>query len=386
LSGSRKIKDASGEAILRTESYAPFKDNVMPLGKGELKGIASDFDGAQLIPFEAADIFANNPTAVITLDKTSLTFGETTTNQMSAEQTYTVSATGLTGDLTISATGSFMIASTGDFGMSLTLSPSGGNVATTTIKVKFAPTQGSSGERTGEITHTATGAVKKTITLSGTEKGGLSRIAYTSFEEATSVDGVRYVDGGDPAADHDLVNNDGQPHVDHVKNGNEMGFNATYLASRGATAGLNESGNGNFVGVTTFATTVTAYTDGSKGYQMSDADGTMRVTFDEVDLTSYTTANVRLDVFVQSTGWELTPFEDFIHIYILLENGDKIDLLNTKGKDIDDDAALMAMEGKWNELKLDISGKGKVRLVVELDSDATSENIYLDKVEFFGGN
>jgi hypothetical protein len=85
----------------------------------------------------------------------------------SEEQTYTVMGSSLTEDIVITTPDDFEISTTSGsgFGQSLTLSPSGGTVAETTIYIRFdRDTDGSS---SGAITHTSSGAVPRTMAVDG---------------------------------------------------------------------------------------------------------------------------------------------------------------------------------------------------------------------------
>ncbi len=191
-------------------------------------------------------------------------------------------------------------------------------------------------------------------------------IAGTSFEEGISAQ--QYMDTGDASVDHDLVNNAGQSDVDFVSTGGEMGFDAYYRNTRG-DVGLTD---GDFVGVTNFTGTVGAFTDGVQGYEMSDADGTMGMSFDTVNFVG--SWNVSLDLYVQTTGYES---DDSIRIWITGDGG-VTDLMNTAGSDIND----LGIEGAWMNLSFDLSLYTNATLHVELESNSGSESIYLDNVQF----
>ena len=86
----------------------------------------------------------------------------------SAEQSYTVSAVNLTENLVITAPTDFQISTTSGsgFGSSVSLTQSGGNVASTTIYVRF--NRATAGTSDGNITHTSAGATQKDVAVSGT--------------------------------------------------------------------------------------------------------------------------------------------------------------------------------------------------------------------------
>ena len=203
-------------------------------------------------------------------------------------------------------------------------------------------------------------------------------IAYTSFENAFV--GDRYVDTGDASVDHDLINNAGQSDVDFLDDGVEIGFDSEYFNSRNSV-GLTD---GDFVGATDYTGTVGAFTDGVQGFEMSDADGTMRTNFDTV--TSPLGApgsrvefewSLCMDFYVQDTGWEM---DDRIRIWVEADGTD-IDILNTAGSDIND----LGITGGWNTIEFNLTGYANVTLRVELESNSGSEALYLDNIVFKTG-
>lgn len=203
-------------------------------------------------------------------------------------------------------------------------------------------------------------------------------IAFTSFENAFV--GDQYVDTGDASVDHDLVNNAGQSDVDFLADGVEIGFDSFYFNSRN-DVGLTD---GDFVGATNFTGTVGSFTDGVQGFELQDADGTMRTTFDTV--TSPLGApgarvdfewSLCLDYFVQETGWE---GDDRIRIWVDAD-GTEIDILNTMGQDIDD----LGIEDGWRTAVLNLTGYANVTLMVELESNSGQESLYLDNIVFKTG-
>ncbi len=98
----------------------------------------------------------------------------------SAAQSYTVSGSGLTGNIMITAPADFEVstASGSGFGPSVTLTQSGGTVAQTTIYVRFnRPTAGSS---SGNITHASAGAATQNVAVSGST-GSSGTITFAAF-------------------------------------------------------------------------------------------------------------------------------------------------------------------------------------------------------------
>ena len=87
--------------------------------------------------------------------------------------------------------------------------------------------------------------------------------------------------------------------------GSDVSFGASYTTTN--STGL----AGDYFGVTSYATTVGAFTEGTQGYQMSDTDGIATLTTGTVsDVDS-----VSMDLFVQSTTWETSDYIlSLIHI------------------------------------------------------------------------
>jgi hypothetical protein len=109
-----------------------------------------------------------NPKPLITLSASSLTAFTTREGTPSTTQTYTVTGVNLTADIVLTAPSGFEIstASGGGFSGTLTLPQSGGNVSVTPIYARL--TGVASGSPSGNITHTTTDGVTKTVAVTGT--------------------------------------------------------------------------------------------------------------------------------------------------------------------------------------------------------------------------
>jgi nitrite reductase/ring-hydroxylating ferredoxin subunit len=108
---------------------------------------------------------AANPAA--TISATALSFGQVIVGSANVQQ-YTITASNLTSALTITAPlgAALALAQNGSFGQTLTLQPSSGQIAQTTVFVRFAPTAATT--LSGSITHTSGTTNFATVTLSGT--------------------------------------------------------------------------------------------------------------------------------------------------------------------------------------------------------------------------
>lgn len=208
-------------------------------------------------------------------------------------------------------------------------------------------------------------------------------VAITSFEEVTIETGVndgQYIDTGDPTVAHDLINNDGQTPVNAAGTGPfPLGYSASYVPYDTPGDGLTD---GDFVGITNFTGTVGAYTDGTQGYQFSDADGNMILTFDELELGGIGDIVVSMDVFIQDTGWEYTDgannsSNDVIRIYARnAVTDEEIDILNTNGFDIDE----LGIEGSWISLNASLWDAQNAVLIIEFRSNSGSEAMFVDNI------
>ncbi len=200
-------------------------------------------------------------------------------------------------------------------------------------------------------------------------------IEYTSFESESP--GGLYVATFDPTSDYALLNNPGQATVTSTQasaDAGELGFSATYLNTRGSS-GLTD---GDFVGVTP-TNNALSFPDGAQGYQFSDCDGAMLLSFDPVNLRTLMKPYVSLYYFLNTTFYEL---DDRMRIWVETDMDGNIDLLNTTDQDIDD----LDIKGEWTRLFADLSGNTTATLHVLFDSDTSSEALFIDFVAFTEGH
>lgn len=107
--------------------------------------------------------------AQIDVSTNSLTsFGNLVYGNTSASQSYSLSGTGLTNDLIVTAPSNFQISlDNTNFSSTINLIPVDGNVASTTIYINFSPNS-PVGTITNDIQHTSTGAATKYVSVTGT--------------------------------------------------------------------------------------------------------------------------------------------------------------------------------------------------------------------------
>lgn len=159
LGGTTTVAATSGTATysgLTATSSSAVTGATISFTSGSLTGITS---GTFNIPA---------PAPVITITGSLSNFGSTCANVPSTEQSYSVSGANMTANLVITAPTHFQISETSGSGFttSITLVQSGGSVPSTTIYARFVPT--SSGNKSGNITHTTTGGTTQNQPVAGT--------------------------------------------------------------------------------------------------------------------------------------------------------------------------------------------------------------------------
>lgn len=208
-------------------------------------------------------------------------------------------------------------------------------------------------------------------------------IRKTSFEEvAVSAGTDKYDKPGSTTLSEDLTNYDYPPFVDYTAIGtsssNELGFDSEYIflpdiATTYIGFALER------IGVYDVTDVNGGYSDGEKGYLVEDSDGTIKITFDTVEVPEgQTKSGVSFDAFFRSTSWETY---DGIYAYanITTNSGSYVevvaDVFNT---DID------AIEGRWITFNTGyLSNVKTYELVIEITSSDDTEDIYIDNIVIY---
>jgi len=208
----------------------------------------------------------------ITLGSTSLSFSPTAVNGTSAAMSYTVSGVNLTANIGIAAPTGFQISTSSGsgYGSSLTLTQSGGTVASTTIYVEFIPTAQTS--YSGNIANTSSGAASQNVSVSGT--GATAPSVTTSAATAQTTSGA-------------------------TLNGTVTGSNGSTITDEGfywsASAGVTTSSTKLSAGITTagaFSKALTGLSVNTVYYYRAYAANSIGSTLDSSgDTTFYTLAN-----------------------------------------------------------------------------------------------
>jgi len=107
-------------------------------------------------------------TPTVSISATSLSsFGNVATGSSSASSNYTVSGINLTSNIIVTAPTGFQVGTDNStFANSVTLTQSGGTVASTKIYARFSPTS-ATGATTGTITNTSSGTTTQNVSVSG---------------------------------------------------------------------------------------------------------------------------------------------------------------------------------------------------------------------------
>ncbi len=138
----------------------------------------------------------------INISGTPLSAFNSQTGTPSASQSYTVSGSNLTDSILITAPLNFEISTlpASNFSSSITLHPSGGSVASTTIYVRF--NRASAGSSSGNIQHTSIGAVTQNVAVTGTASTPASSIVLQDGLNAYSGTRDTYIYDVDPTITH----------------------------------------------------------------------------------------------------------------------------------------------------------------------------------------
>jgi len=227
-----------------------------------------------------------------------------------------------------------------------------------------------------------------------------SKIAFSSFEEPAEIPfNGRYFDSF-PCDAHDLINNPEQPFVDTIGIGltTELGFDASFTPPANCGGEFDDGVNNDFLGITSFANNlidenlvaVGGFSDGFRGYQISDPDGTYTMVSEEIDLRRRVNNSISIDYFLDdrnhfddppSAGdWE--PDDSFV-IYIMdVTNAVDIPLVNLTGGIGGIDS--MGIEYNWQSAVAMLPDDIIIRIVIEFTANSGREVVYLDNVEVRG--
>ena len=208
-----------------------------------------------------------------------------------------------------------------------------------------------------------------------------SIIAYTSFEEPTTA-GFNYTDTLDPATDHELINNPGEPPVQYTSVGGELGFRSFY------TNTLNSTGvaDGWFVGVNDAPqqSLMPGPTDGTQRFWLADTDGLMTVVLDSVDLSATTDNELSMEVQFRSSSWEWNSnAQDYFRAWVEVDDGNGVTeyvIEDTQGESI----TFLGYGNTSQTFSTLLPSSGIATLKFEAQSQDNNDWIAVDVVTFTG--
>ncbi|MDD3143417.1 MAG: SUMF1/EgtB/PvdO family nonheme iron enzyme [Candidatus Cloacimonetes bacterium] len=129
--------------------------------------VSNSSSGATTVNVSVSGTGVNPTVPVISVNPTSLSFGNVTVDTNSTPQSYTLSGSNLTGNVTVTAPTGYRVATSqsGTYSTSLTVNHSGGSV-NATIWVRFQPT--SAQYYGGNVSNSSSGATTVNVSVSGT--------------------------------------------------------------------------------------------------------------------------------------------------------------------------------------------------------------------------
>ena len=228
-----------------------------------------------------------------------------------------------------------------------------------------------------------------TVTVNNEEAVGphftipLNIIGYTSFEEVpTFIGDVFYP----KIATVNLVNtqltnpSSTDPYVDFTRTGNELGFDLSYDPNDIGDNGIERIGIFSNANIETRPADFEArFEDGNQGFLMSDSDGTLVLTFDEITgLNSNTIiATIEIKVYVSSTTFETG--EGF-QVFYKTANGLGNPIFDYFGNKAD------GISGNWVSLTAAIPNSqfNRGNIVIKLKGTVNAEMVFIDYVAIKG--
>ena len=146
-------------------------------------------------PEYVSGIWGGASSASINVNESLIDFGAVQFGDVSDTQSYTLSGSSLSDDITITATNGFEVSLTDvaeNFTANLTLSENSGTVSNTTIYIRFNPASNSNSSIAGTITHTSGGAADVIVNVSASEQQDTNPPSITVIESLTDFGQIPY--------------------------------------------------------------------------------------------------------------------------------------------------------------------------------------------------
>jgi len=277
----------------------------------------------------AAAISSGGSSASVTINSTGLTGFSTTVGTASAAQTISIGGSNLTGDISITPPTPYEISTDGGANYSaatLTLTQTGGNVASTPVKIRIA-SGAPAGAANGNIVVSTPGATDQTVALTGTVNSAITVNPPASFSaSAISATEIDLTGAGNAAADNIIVATNSTASFGTpsgalttgntisgggtvLYNGPSAGFSFAHTGLTGATTyyykawSVDGSNNYSATGLTANATTATATAPAANIVinQVYGGGGNSGATFKNDFIELYNNENTAVDL----SGWSL---------------------------------------------------------------------------------
>lgn len=207
--GSNINHPVAGVADALAEHTLVRKSSILEGNSTSLGSFGTNADDSEWIVLDQNDVTNLGFHTIDGVSSPSLTvveaitdFGSVDNGSSSATQSFTVEGANLSADITITASSNFEVSSDdATFSPSITLTQSGGTVATTTVYARFTPSTGINSAKSGSITISTTGTSSEVISLSGTETGNAALTSDLFISE--------YVEGSSNNKAIEIYNNSG---------------------------------------------------------------------------------------------------------------------------------------------------------------------------------
>lgn len=225
----------------------------------------------------------------------------------------------------------------------------------------------------------------KSVTVTINEDD-LFEFGYTNFEEVPTFDKYeRYSFSKKTEAylanEQDKKASSKAPYVSYPKASKELGFVASYVAAKDTNKKAKEIMGvyNNTVAAANKNRFQTVFKYGNQGYVTSDLDGTLKLTFDEIDGLNPNVASavIELRYYFHKTSWES---KDGLALYFETANGMGSPLLSIFGDDAE------KIKGKWKSASITIPKKqlAKGRVVITMSNSSGKEMIMIDRISVKG--
>jgi len=176
-SSSLSITPSSG-SVNRT-IYVRFNPNANGTASGNVSNASTGATTRNVA------VSGNGVTPTLAVSPSSLSFGNVVVNTYSSPQSYALTGSNLTGNVTVTAPDKYQVSfsSGSGYGSSLSITPSSGNVSQT-IYVRFNPI--APGTVPGNVSNASTGVMTSNVAVSGTGVAQLLTISPTSQNVAST--------------------------------------------------------------------------------------------------------------------------------------------------------------------------------------------------------